>query len=450
MKDLSVEATTPVEPPTPRTKSLHLKLGTSLLTLKKSRQQSRGASPVTSATDMIKTSAKSPQIDLNCGSKVEAMEVDSNIGPQDKVYGTNDNEKVKQNTAGKQSAKPRSRPSSPIPRLLNAVFNSNSSKASDEMSETKQKSFKLGFSSLSLFPRKKSSKLPESADAENASLAQEGEKVNSTPPLKAPVLLPPQKPKENTPLLPKDQANVSVRQSTPFPQTPIEFVTPPSQSTPKLTTPKLSLAPPSHPQIPARKADTPRPKVTPKQLPLNPVLKSSSTKNDIQEINQEVRLATPVKRGCTSPRKDLDSPVKMLNPLVRMKSTPEKATAQIRECTSVAFPTPPPSAVRNSFLEKSGEGGSSGFFDDGKEMPISTDLFGESEESPFIGEDSFLGGDDTQKSKVSSGSGFFTNNPGDGKFGSFFEEENKENPSLFSLSFGDGEEKGGSEGFSLF
>ena len=148
-----------IEPPTPKTKSLHLKLGTSLLSLKKSRQQSRGPSPVTSVSQLNKSTALSLRVDLNSGSKVEAMEMES----RKEVKG-NDGKKAnddKRNTLGNQASKPRSRPSSPIPRLLKA-FNPN--KSSDEGSSSKQKSFMLGLPSLSLFPKKKNTKQTEEED----------------------------------------------------------------------------------------------------------------------------------------------------------------------------------------------------------------------------------------------------------------------------------------------
>ena len=433
MKDLSVEST-PVEPPTPKTKSLHLKLGASLLTLKKSRQQSRGPSPVTSASDMSEPAVQSPRADPNFGSKVETMEVDLDKGSKDTLGGTF-NDKAKTNSVGKHSSKPRSRPRSPIPRLLNAVFSSSSSKSSEEVpSYSKHKSFKLGLPSLSLFPKKKPSKQPEPEDVKKASTPEKS-RVKSAQPLKAPILL----------QLPKPRAN------TPIPQ--INFVSPSSESTPRLTAPKLSLVPPPQP-LPTRKADTPRPKVSPKQTPFNPVSKSSSPKmmarNDIQDDNQEVRLATPIKRGCTSPRKDVESPIKMLNPLLRMRATPKKET-QRPESSPEVFLTPPTSAVGHSFLEKSPcQGASGGFFDDGKVMSVSADLFGESEEHPLGREESFLGGGETQKSHVSSNSGFFSSNPGDGKIGSFFEEDATEDQGSFSLFFDGEKDEGGSGGFSLF
>ena len=449
MKDLSVEAATPVEPPTPKTKSLHLKLGASLLTLRKSRQQSGGPSPVTSASDMSKPSVKSPQADLNVGSKVESMEVDSDKGSKDTLGGTVNDDKAKTNSVGKHSSKQRSRPSSPIPRLLNAVFSSSSSKPSVEVPASKQKSSKHGLPSLSLFPKKKPSKQPEPEDVKQA-LTQEKNQVKSTQPLKAPILLQLPKPRATTSPLPEKVVNVDVsdRQSTPVPQ--INFVSP--ESTSRLTAPKLSLVPP--PQLPTRKADTPRPKVTPKNIPFNQVSKSTSpkklAKNDIQEDKQEVRMATPVKRGCTSPRKDVDSPVKMLNPLLRMRATPKKEN-QRRESSPEDFLTPPPSAVSHSFLEESPRlGAAGGFFDDGKAMSVSVDLFGESEEHPLGREESFLGGGETQKSHVSSNSGFFSSNPVDGKIGSFFEEDSMEDQGSFSLFFDGEKDEGGSGGFSLF
>jgi len=445
MKDLSVEAAAPVEPPTPKTKSLHLKLGASLLTLKKSRQQSRGPSPVTSASDVTKPHVKSPQADLNFGSKVETMDVDSDKGSKDTV----NDDKAKTNSVGKHSSKPRSRPSSPIPRLLNAVFSSSSSKPSEEVPDSKQKSFKLGLPSLSLFPKKKPSKQPEPEDVKKA-LTPEKNQVKSTQPLKAPILLQLPKPRANTSPLSENGVDVSDRQSTPVPQ--INFVSP--ESTSRLTAPKLSLVPP--PQLPTRKADTPRPKVTPKNIPLNQVSKSTSpkklAKNDIQEDKQEVRMATPVKRGCTSPRKDVDSPIKMVNPLLRMRATPKKET-QRPESSPEVFQTPPTSAVSHSFLEKSPrQGASGGFFDEHKAMSVSADLFGGSEEQPLGREESFLGGGETQKSHVSSGSGFFSSNPGDGKVGSFFDADGTEDEDQgsFSLFFDGEKDEGGSGGFSLF
>ena len=287
----------------------------------------------------------------------------------------------------------------------------------------------------------------------------------------------------------------------------INFVSPSSESTPRSTASKLSLVPPPQPQLSTRKADTPRPKETPKQIPFKPISKSASPKmmarNNIQDDHQEVRfslvppptpmrkadtprpkvtpekipwgsksaspktsdiqddhqetlrLTTPVKRGCTSPRKDVDSPVKMLNPLLRMRGTPKKE-AKRPESSPEVFLTPPPSAVSHSFLEKSPcQGESGGFFDGGKEMSVSADLFGESEQTPLGGEESFLGGGETPKSHVSSGSGFFSSNPGDGKIGgSFFDEDGTEDQGSGSFSlFFDGEKDEGasaSGGFSLF
>ena len=465
MKDLSVESSPPVEPPTPKTKSLHLKLGTSLLALKKSRQQSRGPSPVTSASDMTKPNVKKSQVDLNNGSKVEAMEVDSNKRTKDTDDGDVIDDKAKESSVGKQSSKQRSRPSSPIPRLLNAVFHNSSSSKAPEVSGSKQKSFTLGLPSLSLFPKKKPSRQSEAEDV-NKAMTPEENQVKSTQPQPPLLLVPPMPRADASTPLPKDQeVEVSVSQSTPVPS--INFVLPSSQTALKLTAPKLSLVPPnSQPLLPTRKADTPRPKVTPKQMPLKSVSSSTSPKmlarNDIQDKSQEViglanslqvRLATPVKRGTTGPRKDVESPVKMVNPFLRKKSTPQKEN-QRPESSPEVFTTPSASAVNNSFLDCEGE--SSDFFDDGKAMSASANLFGGSGKS-LDREESFFGGEDTQKSKVSSGSGFFSNDTSDGKFGLFFGDEEGEGADAvddgsFSLVFGGGNDEGdtGNGGFSLF
>jgi hypothetical protein len=113
--------------------------------------------------------------------------------------------------------------------------------------------------------------------------------------------------------------------------------------------------------------------------------------------------------------------------------------------------TPPSSAVSKSFLGNR-EGSSGGFFDDGKAMSVSGDLFGDPYKSPLGGEESFLDGGNTQKSRVSSVSGFFSTDPGDGKFGSFFDEDGSEDNGSFSLGFGGGndDEGSGNGGFSLF
>ena len=87
-------------------------------------------------------------------------------------------------------------------------------------------------------------------------------------------------------------------------------------------------------------------------------------------------------------------------------------------------------------------------------MSASADLFGGSGKS-LDREESFFGGEDTQKSKVSSGSGFFSNDPSDGKFGSFFgdeEDADAVDDGSFSLGFCGGNDEGdtGNGGFSLF
>jgi hypothetical protein len=279
--------------------------------------------------------------------------------------------------------------------------------------------------------------------------------VKSTQPS---VLLPPPKPRRAE--LSKDKEEKEVEVSSVSPSklaSQIYFVSPSSQSTPKLTTPKLSLVPPfPQPTVPTRKADTPRPKVTPKQTPLIAAISSPSPKtverNEIQyNKGQEVRLATPVKKGCTSPRKNVNSPVKMLNPLLRMKSTTPKKESQRPESSPEVYTTPPSSAVSKSFLGNR-EGSSGGFFDDRKAMSVSGDLFGDAYKSPLGGEESFLDGGNTQKSRVSSVTGFFSTDPGDGKFGSFFDEDGSEDNGSFSLGFGGGndDEGSGNGGFSLF
>ena len=132
-----------LEPPTPRTKTLHLNLGTSLLNLKnfKKSRKSANSSPVTSATELAVNvkPGKEDEIKLVAeGSQVQSME-DNPAIVSEKASDT-----LRANN--KKSSTPRSRPSSPIPRLINAMFNNNNiSKAAEE---PKLKSFKLGFPSM--------------------------------------------------------------------------------------------------------------------------------------------------------------------------------------------------------------------------------------------------------------------------------------------------------------
>ena len=286
-----------VEPPTPKTKSLHLKLGTSLLTLKKSRQQSRGPSPVTSASQLIKSAAVSPRVDLYTGSKVKIMEKE----PRKEVIGNNDkntnDDKTKRNSWANQASKPRRRPSSPIPRLLKAF---SPSKSSDEGSSSKQRSFKLGLPSLSLFP-KKNTKQSEVVKV----LTQEEDEVQSIPPLKTPVLQ-----VQSTPLPPPTAANFG---------------------------PKLALAP--APPVPSSKADIPRPK---------PISKSGLRVD--QANKEEVKLITPVKAGSKSPPEDHDLSVIILSP-PKIRRTPEKNDQEDVETEKEVFyssDTPRPKPISKS------------------------------------------------------------------------------------------------------
>ena len=126
------------EPPTPRTKSLHLNLGTSLLNLKnlKKSRKSPNSSPVTSAVELVVNENRGKEDDgklVTGGSQVQFMK--ENHAMESAKTGDTDRSKEKSST-------PRSRPSSPIPRLINAMFNNKT----DE--EPKLKSFRLGFPSM--------------------------------------------------------------------------------------------------------------------------------------------------------------------------------------------------------------------------------------------------------------------------------------------------------------
>ena len=126
------------EPPTPRTKSLHLNLGTSLLNLKnlKKSRKSPNSSPVTSAIELAVNENQGKEDDgklVTGGSQVQFMK--ENHAMESAKTGDTDRSKEKSSTS-------RSRPSSPIPRLINAMFNNKT----DE--EPKLKSFRLGFPSM--------------------------------------------------------------------------------------------------------------------------------------------------------------------------------------------------------------------------------------------------------------------------------------------------------------
>ena len=126
------------EPPTPRTKSLHLNLGTSLLNLKNLKKsiKSPNSSPVTSAVELVVNENRGKEDDgklVTGGSQVQFMK--ENHAMESAKTGDTDRSK-------KKSSTPRSRPSSPIPRLINAMFNNKT----DE--EPKLKSFRLGFPSM--------------------------------------------------------------------------------------------------------------------------------------------------------------------------------------------------------------------------------------------------------------------------------------------------------------
>merc|ERR1712098_947577 len=102
-----------VQPQTPRTWALHLKLGTSLLALKKSSKQTLDGSlkvPSSSSSSLVG------------GSRVEEMEVDNN-GDDDHVKAEDtDVEKSDGNEKVVEKRRSRSRPSSPIPNLFKSVF----------------------------------------------------------------------------------------------------------------------------------------------------------------------------------------------------------------------------------------------------------------------------------------------------------------------------------------
>ena len=154
-----------LEPPTPRTKTLHLNLGTSLLNLKnfKKSRKSANSSPVTSAIELAVNAnqGKGDEIKLVAeGSQVQSMEDNSAIVSEK----ASDTLRAK----NKKSTTPRSRPSSPIPRLINAMFNNNNNSKAAE--EPKLKSFKLGFPSMF---QKKTAKYSMNDGDGNGDTAQE-------------------------------------------------------------------------------------------------------------------------------------------------------------------------------------------------------------------------------------------------------------------------------------
>ena len=137
------------EPPTPRTKSLHLKLGATLMSLKKSKQSSAGSDASLSPPSLTGTLSRPRQSPVKVirGSKDEEMEVDQDQAQSGSVV----EDLRKESSTEKKQTKTRSRPSSPVPRLLNSIFSNKSSDASP----VKLKSFRLGLPSL--FAKKKTS-----------------------------------------------------------------------------------------------------------------------------------------------------------------------------------------------------------------------------------------------------------------------------------------------------
>jgi len=196
-KEISEERV--VQPQTPRTKALHLKLGTSLLALKKSSKQTLDG-PL-KAPSKLTLDLNEGSSNLVGGSRVEEMEVgntadvvgnDSNIragtfernevekvvekrksrsrpsSPIPNIFKSVFNQKTDDSNAKDKdvSLKPvgdrdekknaKSRPSSPLPRMLKSVFNHKPDGETKDESGCNLKSFRLGIPSL--FPKKKSSK----------------------------------------------------------------------------------------------------------------------------------------------------------------------------------------------------------------------------------------------------------------------------------------------------
>merc|ERR1719300_2320980 len=198
-KEISEERV--VQPQTPRSKALHLKLGTSLLALKKSSKQTLDG-PL-KAPSKLTLDLNEGSSNLVGGSRVEEMEVgnaadvdvlgnDSNN--QAETFERNEEEKIVEKRKSRSrpsspipnifksvfnqktddsnakdkdvSLKPvgdrdekknaKSRPSSPLPKMLKSVFNHKPDGETKNESGCNLKSFRLGIPSL--FPKKKSSK----------------------------------------------------------------------------------------------------------------------------------------------------------------------------------------------------------------------------------------------------------------------------------------------------
>ena len=141
------------EPPTPRTKSLHLKLGATLMSLNKSKQSSAGSDASLRPPSLTFSRPKQSQVKVTRGSKDEEMEVDEDQAQAQSGSAVEDLRE--ESSTEKKQTKARSRPSSPVPRLLNSIFSNKSSDASP----VKLKSFRLGLPSL--FAKKKTSNVEE-------------------------------------------------------------------------------------------------------------------------------------------------------------------------------------------------------------------------------------------------------------------------------------------------